>query len=57
MSNAEANGGSNYRGNECAVCGEKGYFTINRRLKGKNYYFCNGSCEWMFIKDPGSFVK
>ena len=37
------------------VCGMEGNFTIKKSRKGKDYYFCSGSCEWMFVKDPENY--
>ena len=37
------------------VCKMRGKFAIKKNHKGKDYWFCSGGCEWMFIKDPENF--
>lgn len=31
--------------------------SINHNHKGKEYHFCNPTCEWAFKSNPDQFVK
>lgn len=31
--------------------------SIKKKYKGKEYHFCNSSCQWAFENNPKQFTK